>query len=101
MDAPLERDRFCRGQEYKLESAPQDAVPDPITNPRALRLIAEHKRAEVPPPPQPTVREKADRMGIMDPVEPLQGLREFYDSNTIHVGAKFGAAGVTQGPPQE
>lgn len=52
---PYERE-WCAGQEYKLEPAPDDAQPTPITLKQALKEIARIK-GEVPEPPK-TVQEQ-------------------------------------------
>lgn len=78
MDAALERE-WCAGQLYKLEDAPNSALPSEIALPNALgaRKLAEAKHAK----PGPTVAEKAGALGIMDPVEPAAAGR-------IKAGAK-------------
>lgn len=68
MDAPLEK-QWCAGQLYKLEDAPAGAKPNELTLASALgaRKLAEAKTAKA----GPTVKEKAETLGIMDPVEPV------------------------------
>jgi len=45
LDAPGERE-FCKGQEWKLEPAPDGSTPDAIRHPTAMKLGAEIVRRE-------------------------------------------------------
>lgn len=53
---PVERE-VCKGQEYKLEPAPDDAEPTPITSRPALKAMA-RMRNEPEPEPEKTVADK-------------------------------------------
>lgn len=95
MDAPCERETFCRGQEYKLEavSKKRGFKPDPIKHAPALRRVKAELEKVTPPPPPPSLKKKADKLGIMDPQEPAEA------SNSVAVGVTFPEHGVTQGLP--
>lgn len=55
---PWER-AWCAGQEYKLEPAPDDAIPDRIELKQALREIARIK-GETPGPPKTVAAQKTE-----------------------------------------
>lgn len=55
---PWERD-WCKGQEYKLEPAPDDAEPSKITLKQAIKEI-QRLNGTVPEPPKTVQKQKAE-----------------------------------------